>query len=397
MTNYILADLESDWGNLLPLTYTRPISKLRCGILTLDEKWMEYLASESISYLTKDYLQAKYRLKEEAQNIYINASLLATAELAATFKNLNPGDLLLKGDTFIAANCSPDEFKSIAGSDVSSFHVKSYPAEIRKINYNWDLFTFNGDEIRSDFELLTKNRQSTELSKSNTVIGPNPVFLAEGATAEAAIFNTVDGPVYLGKEAEVMEGAMVRGPFALGDHSTVKMGAKIYANTTIGPNCKVGGEINNSVFLGFANKAHDGFLGQAVIGEWCNIGADSNNSNLKNNYETVKAWNYPGQSFMNTGLQFCGLIMGDHSKCGINTMFNTGTTIGVSCNIFGGGFPRTFIPSFSWGGPSGMTTYRFDKAMATAALVMARRQVELDEKELAILNKVFEESLAYRK
>jgi UDP-N-acetylglucosamine diphosphorylase/glucosamine-1-phosphate N-acetyltransferase len=244
---------------------------------------------------------------------------------------------------------------------------------------------------------LTKGRKSQPLNNSCRNIGKGKIFIEEGASANDTTFNTTTGCIYIGKDAEVMEGSVVRGPFALCEHSVLKMSSKIYGATTIGPHSKVGGEVNNSVVFGYSNKAHDGFLGNSVIGEWCNLGADTNNSNLKNNYANVKLWNYSGENFIDTGLQFCGLIMGDHSKCGINTMFNTGTVAGVSSNIFGSGFPRNFIPSFSWGGAQGFTTYRFEHAIETAQLVMQRRNTELTDNDKDILKYIFDNDEKFRK
>jgi UDP-N-acetylglucosamine diphosphorylase/glucosamine-1-phosphate N-acetyltransferase len=261
----------------------------------------------------------------------------------------------------------------------------------------WDIFSKNGDAIKSDFELVTKGRKSLALSSTNQVIAAENIFVEEGAVVECAILNASTGPIYIGKDAEIMEGSIVRGPFSLGEHSALKLGAKIYGPTTIGPHSKVGGEVNNSVIFGFSNKAHDGFLGNSVLGEWCNIGADSNNSNLKNNYAEVKLWNYNKERFVGTGLTFCGLIMGDHSKCGINTMFNTGTVVGVNANIFGSGFPRNFVASFSWGGAAGFTTYKLKDAFEVASKVFERRSMVFDETEQEILTHVFELTEKYRK
>ena len=261
------------------------------------------------------------------------------------------------------------------------------------IDHVWDIFSKNGDAIKQDFDLITKNKTSLHLSKSNTVIGdPKLIFLEEGAIVEASILNTTAGPIYIGKDAEVMEGSMVRGPFALGEHSALKLGTKIYGPTTVGPHSKIGGEVNNSVIFGYSNKGHDGFLGNSVIGEWCNLGADTNNSNLKNNYSSVKLYNYSKKAMLDSGLQFCGLIMGDHSKCGINTMFNTGTVVGVGANIFGGGFPPTHIPSYSWGGADGMMEYQFEKMIETADRVFQRRNLFISELDISILRTIFTET-----
>ncbi|MGB0850797.1 MAG: glucose-1-phosphate thymidylyltransferase, partial [Bacteroidia bacterium] len=263
------------------------------------------------------------------------------------------------------------------------------------INFTYDIFSKNGYQINEDFNLITTGRKSQTLSTSNTLIGEN-IFVEEGADVEAAVLNSKNGPIYIGKNATIMEGALIKGPFALGSSATIKMGAKIYGDTSVGPSCKVGGEVSNTLFYGNSNKGHDGFLGNSVIGEWCNLGADTNSSNLKNNYAQVKLWNYTKSRFVNSGLQFCGLIMADHSKCGINTMFNTGTVVGVSANIFGASFPRNFIPSFTWGGATGFATYSLGKAFETARIVMSRRQQELNETEKEILKNVHEISSTHR-
>ena len=288
----------------------------------------------------------------------------------------------------------PDDFSEQA--IISRSEVKTYSASIRLIQRPWQIFKENGEELESDWQLLNLQPNPDALSKTNTLIG-NRIHISEGATIEAAILNTATGPIYIGPDAEIMENAAVRGPFALGAHSVLKMGAKIYGPTTLGPHVKVGGEVSNCVIFGYSNKAHDGFLGNSVIGEWCNLGADTNNSNLKNNYAEVKLWDYPSERFVPTGLQFCGLIMGDHSKCGINTMFNTGTVVGVSANIFGSGFPRNFIPSFSWGGANKMIEYRLETALEVAEKVMQRRGIELTQVDRTILTHIYQSTKAVRK
>ncbi len=392
--NIILFDTEQTWKNLLPLTYTRPISELRIGILRISEKWQKYLDG-SISYFTQKYLQGKYPFSAEEENILINSSLLPDKYLSETIKNLPLNSILKKDNIILAAHTDKDGVDRVI-CNPEKFNAIEYNQEISMINYLWDIFLINGQEIEKDFKLITAGRQSASLSDSNKIFQPERIFVEPGAKAEAAIINPAGGYIYIGKDAEIMEGAIIRGSLAMCEHSVIKMGAKIYGPTTLGPYSKVGGEVNNSVIIGYSNKAHDGFLGNSVLGEWCNIGADSNNSNLKNNYAQVKLWNYDEEKFVSTGQQFCGLFMGDHSKCGINTMFNTGTVVGVSCNIFGAGFPRKFIPSFSWGGPHGYEEYRFDKAMDTARRVMARRKKELTDKDIAILKQVFELSKKYR-
>lgn len=389
--NIIFFD-DANREHLLPLTFTRPTAKLRCGILTLEEKWMKRISSKmEVSYLTEDYLSTKFPLIEKGSDLYLNPAVCADDDLVNLALNLGDDETLMKEDILIAGRS-----KAVLVEDQeANTTVLEYDGEITYISRPYHLFQYNGSELERDFELLTKGRKSAPISQTNTLIGDR-VFLEEGAKVEAAVLNSNSGPIYIAKDAEVMEGSVVRGPFALCEHATLKLSSKIYGPTTIGPHSKVGGEVNNSVIIGYSNKGHDGFLGNAVIGEWCNIGADSNNSNLKNNYEEVKLWDYVSGRFAKTGLQFCGLIMGDHSKCGINTMFNTGTVVGVSANIYGGGFPRNFIASYSWGGSGGFTEYRFDKAMKTAALVMERRGIELNQTERDILQVVFDKTTSYR-
>jgi len=396
MTEILLYDHEKDWHNLLPFTFTRPVSEIRSGILKISEKWSLYL-KKNVSFFTQDYLSKKYPFKTTDSQLIINSSILPDTELVKVIRSIKQEEALFQNELFIAACTTNTAIKSLANDDFQSLKRSEYTGKIKKINFSWDIFSLNHEEIISDFNLLTNNRISATLNNSNRVIGTGGIFLEEGAKVECAILNTTDGPIYIGKDSEIMEGSILRGPLAICEHATVKMGAKIYTGTTIGPHCKVGGEINNAVFFGFSNKAHDGFLGNAVIGEWCNLGADTNNSNLKNNYEYVKAWNYPKKGFIDTGLIFCGLFMGDHSKCSINTMFNTGTTVGIGANIFGSGFPRTFIPSFSWGGASGFTSYRIDSMFKTAEFAMQRRNVPFTEEDKNILIEIFQSTEEHRK
>jgi UDP-N-acetylglucosamine diphosphorylase/glucosamine-1-phosphate N-acetyltransferase len=385
--NVTLFDDESTWKNLLPLTYTRPVSEIRIGILTITQKWNKWLKTEC-SHKTQSHLSKKFSGSKGA-SLFVNGSVCPDAALVKALKALKEGQKLVKGALLIAFNGKENE--------LNSFKTVEYTANFLQINNVWDVFQKNGDAIRSDFDLLTKKRKSVSLSKSVTVIGKkNMIFLEKGAKAEACILNTTSGPIYLDKDSEVMEGSAIRGPFVLGEHSVLKLNTKIYGPTTIGPQSKVGGEVNNSVIFGFTNKAHDGFLGNSVLGEWCNLGADTNNSNLKNNYGNVKLFNYKSEKLVDTGLQFCGLIMGDHSKSGINTMFNTGTVAGVGANIFGGGFPVTHIPSFSWGGSQGFETYRQNKLFETAEKVFERRGLNFSQLEKDILNAVFELTAKYR-
>ncbi|MDN3723765.1 GlmU family protein [Aequorivita sp. SDUM287046] len=389
--NYILFD-GNVRNQLLPFTFTRPVADIRVGILTIREKW-EHLLGFTTTTVTEDYLSEKYPFVELERNIFINASFLPSVNLANIVKGLEENQALFFNDEPIA-------FFTTEGQEVDfeNFDIVQYSLnDVLRIEHTWDIFSKNGEAIKRDFELLTKGRKSQPIPKGIWTKNPENIFIEEGATLEFCSLNASEGPIYIGKDAEIMEGSMVRGPFALCEHSTLKMGAKIYTNTTIGPHSKVGGEVNNSVIFGYSNKGHDGFLGNSVLGEWCNLGADTNNSNLKNNYAEVRLWDYETEGFTKTGLQFCGLMMGDHSKCGINTMFNTGTVVGVSANIFGSGFPRNFVPSFSWGGSGGFTTFKTDKAFEVAKVVMARRNIEFSEIDSKILEHVFEETAKWRK
>ncbi|MFY9311449.1 MAG: GlmU family protein [Bacteroidia bacterium] len=392
--NFILFD-DNTRNSLLPLTYTRPVADIRIGILTIREKWEKWLKAET-STQSQDYLSEKYpsEFTIDTDNIWVAGSFLPNHKLVEEIKSLQPGQVLVSADTLIAANTGDD--KSFGTENTSSYTRFESHAKALRLEHLWDIFSKNGEALKSDFELLTVGRKSLALSSTNQVIGIENIFVEEGAKVECAILNASTGPIYIGKDAEIMEGSIVRGPFALCEHSALKLGTKIYGPTTIGPHSKVGGEVNNSVIFGYSNKAHDGFLGNSVIGEWCNLGADSNNSNLKNNYAEVKLWNYDKEAMVGTGLTFCGLIMADHSKCGINTMFNTGTVVGVNANIFGAGFPATHIPSFSWGGASGFTTYKPEQAFEVAKRVFERRSLVFDQKEQNILTRVFEITVKHR-
>jgi len=396
MENIILFDDEKR-KQLYPLTMTRPVCELRVGILTIREKW-ELWFNNKISHITVPQLQAKYPLRMRKRNLIINGGILPTPTLCEEIIEMDEDDVLLKGDIFIAAKISSDSLDILQrDAELSGFKKIQSKADFIKIENCWDIFRFNGEAIQADFEKITRNRASEALSDTNRFLNRKNIFIEEGAKVEFATLNAETGPIYIGKNAEIMEGSIVRGPFAMCENAVLKIGAKIYGPTTLGPYCKVGGEVNNSVLTGYSSKGHEGFLGNSVLGEWCNIGADSNTSNLKNNYAEVRLWNYESESFEQTGLQFCGLIMGDHSKCGINTMFNTGTVVGVSANVYGSGYPRNFVPSFSWGGASGFTTYRLKKVFEVAERVMARRGKKLDEREQKVLEFVFGESKVYRR
>jgi UDP-N-acetylglucosamine diphosphorylase/glucosamine-1-phosphate N-acetyltransferase len=391
--NIILFDDET-WHDLLPLTYSRPVAEIRIGILTISEKWKRF-GKHTVSYDTQPYLSAKYpkHLVSDVDNIFINGKIIPDQKFLNQVKKLKPGNGIKQHNSLLAFNAGNTGMNFNEATRYSS----EYSGEVIQINTVWDIFTKNGIAIKLDFELLTKGKKNKALSKSNTIIGKKElVFIEQGAIVEASVLNTTGGPIYIAKDAEVMEGSVIRGPFALGEHSTLKMAAKIYGPTTIGPHCKVGGEVNNSVIFGYSNKAHDGFLGNSVVGEWCNLGADTNNSNLKNNYGNVKLFNYRSGKNEDTGLQFCGLIMGDHSKSGINTMFNTGTVVGVGANIFGGGFPPTHIPSFSWGGAEGFEIHQLDKMFETTHRVFERRSLQFDDQDKTILKHIFSESEKFR-
>ncbi len=389
--NYILFD-GTVRNALLPFTFTRPVADIRIGILTIREKWEKYLGSTTTT-LTEEYLMEKYPMVEMEQNIMINASFLPNAILVDLIQNLEQNQAVVFGDEIVAfyTNDTQEEV------DFEQYDLVVYEGEFLRIENTWDIFSKNDRAIREDFELLTEDRVSQPIPKSVNVIAPENIFIEAGAKLEFVTLNASTGPIYIGANAEIMEGSVIRGPFALCESGRVKLATKVYGATTVGPHSVIGGEVNNSVLFGYSNKGHDGFLGNSILGEWCNIGADSNNSNLKNNYEEVRLWSYETEGFAKTGLQFCGLMMGDHSKCGINTMFNTGTVVGVSANIFGAGFPRNFVPSYSWGGASGFSTYITSKAFQTAKIVMARRNVEFTDQDAAILTHVFEETKKYRK
>ena len=383
--NYILFDTVKEHGNLLPLTFTRPVAELRVGIDTLRAKW-EALLPGQYSYITEEYLAEKYPTQHTSDNIFIAGHLLATQALATQISSLAPGEAIAdeneiwayRGDTFTPGETQPA-------------HIVAPCETPDAIRYAYDIFGKNGKELNADFMRITKGRTSAPLSNTCTLIGDaSLLFIEEGAVVECSTLNTKNGPIYIAKDAEIMETCAVRGPLALCEHAVLNMGTKVYGPTTLGPYCKCGGELNNVVFTGYSNKAHDGFLGNAVIGEWCNLGADTVASNLKNTYAEVRLWNYPDKSFRKTGLQFCGPIIGDHSKAGINTMFNTATVVGVGCNVYGSGFPRTYIPSFSEGGAQGMTEVGLNRFFDIAERVMARRHKELTDADRRLYTHLFE-------
>jgi UDP-N-acetylglucosamine diphosphorylase/glucosamine-1-phosphate N-acetyltransferase len=380
--NLILFDDPVIRLDLLPFTYTRPVSNIRVGILTISEKWAKWLDSTP-SFQTQEYLSRKFPVKYGDRNLLINGGICPDQKLVDTIKAMPKGYFLVKDKLLIAAN-HPEQ-------EMNSSNVIEYKDDLTVIDKTWKIFRENANQIKIDFKLITTGRNSAGIQDKHTVVyGEENLFVEEGVSIKAAIINAETGPVYLGKNSIIQEGAMIRGSFALCEGGHLNMGAKVRGDTTVGPFSKVGGEISTTVIFGYSNKAHDGFLGCSVLGEWCNLGADTNTSNLKNNYDAVKLWSHATGQFENTGLQFCGLMMGDHSKCSINTMFNTGTVVDVSANVYGEGFPRNYIPSFAWGGASGVTTYKIDKALETADRAMRRRNLELNQIEQGILTKVYE-------
>ena len=396
MNNVILFD-DDQWKAMLPICLTRPIADIRLGILKISEKWEKYLDAE-VSYITKDYLSEKFPIKISSDNLVINSRWLPDDKLVSLIKNLKTNDAILIQDTLVAARLDNEQFQrlidnieihELKGIDLKEVH------SFRSIERPYDIFKFNGEEIEKDFRLL-KLSNSHSVDESVSIYGDHPVYIHPEAKLKHCILNAESGPIFIDKKCQIQEGAILRGPLAVCEGTVVKMGAKVYENSSFGPYCKIAGEISNVVFQGFANKAHDGYLGNSVIGEWCNLGAGTISSNLKNNYAEVKIWNYISKRFEKTGSQFCGLIMGDHSKTGINTMFNTGTVVGVCANIFGSGYPRVYIPSFSWGGAHGYSTFKIDKALELAEIVMNRRKKSLSDQDRIILEHVFHASADFR-
>lgn len=384
--NYILFDGEVRKA-LLPFTFTRPVADIRVGILTIREKWETYLGYTTTT-VTEEYLEAKYPMVEVEQNIMINSAFLPTERLVELIQSLKPKQAVGYQDDIVAF-FTEEEQEDI---NFEEYEILDFTEPLIKIANKWDIFQQNDGAIRQDYALLTEDRISEPIPATVQVIGSEHVFIEEGAVLNFVTLNATTGPIYIGKNTEIMEGSVIRGPFALCEGAQVKMGTKIYGATTIGPECRVGGEVSNSVMFGYSNKGHDGFLGNSVLGEWCNLGADTNNSNLKNNYTAVKLWNYEMEAYESTGLQFCGLMMGDHSKSGINTMFNTGTVVGVACSIFGGDFPKTYLPSFTWGKSAMDDVYDVDKAIKTMKMVMGRRHIDWTPEDEAIMRFLSEEN-----
>ena len=381
--NIIFFD-EKEWLNLHPLTLTKPVSELRIGILTFRERWSKLLDGQ-FSFLAAEYLTQKFPLIYEEHNLFLNPAFFPNENLIQSIRNLKEKESIWIENQLVAAKVSLEEF-----NEKEKLTQIQFEEEIVHIQHLWDLFTYNDKAIRFDFELITKGRKSQPISESNGIISPENIFLEEGAIVEFAVLNAKEGPIYVGKNAEIMEGTLVRGSLALCESAKLNLGAKIYSGTTIGPHCKVGGEVNNSILMGYSNKGHDGFLGNSVLGEWCNLGADTNNSNLKNNYSEIKVWDYNAKDYIDTGLQFCGLMMGDYSKSAINTQFNTGTVVGISANVFDAGFPPKFIPSFSWGGGKNAGKFDLEKSYDAAERMMERRKKALSEEDKKIIEHIFQ-------
>lgn len=388
--NYILFDDPVVHGALLPLTYTRPISHIRIGIVTIAEKWLHFL-QEEVSYLTEDYLQKKYISRWSNDNLLINGSLCPDQNLTTAIQELAPGESLQCGNVLIALRI-PYPLKDCREviTEVGTTTTHTYTGPLIQVRQLSDIFLLNGSQIRSDYAWITEGRISREVTDPHTIMyNSSQIFLEEGAKTKACILNADNGPIYIGKDADIQEGSIIRGPFAIGESSIVALGAKMRGEITIGPHCKIGGEVSNSILFGFSNKGHDGYLGNSILGEWCNLGADTNTSNLKNDYGAVKQWSYVENDFVDTGRQFVGLVMGDHSKAGINTMFNTGTVVGVNANIFGGNFPPKHVPSFTWGGADGLDIYRLDRALEVALRVLERKAIPLTPEDREILTYIF--------
>ncbi len=391
--NIILFDTEQQHLDLLPLAFTRPVADIRVGILTIREKWERRLPG-TYSYITPAYMAEKYPIVSTDDNLFIAGHIIPNEDLISQIDQLATGEALTAGEELIAFQGCESDFR-----EKRYAHTTPCTTIPQSIHHPYDIFLLNGECLEADFRLLTAGRTSAPLSESNRIIGepcfPDgtpKIFLEPGAHVECAILNVTQGPIYLGQDSEVMEGSCIRAPFAACEHAVVNMGSKIYGATTLGPYCKVGGELNNVVMLGYSNKAHDGFLGNAVIGEWCNLGAGATASNLKNDYTEIKLWNYPTRRFLRTRLQFCGLIMGDHSKAGINTMFNTATVVGVGVNIHGTGFPRNFVPSFSEGGAAGFVDVQLPKFYAIAEKMMARRGRTLTDADKNIFEAIYNQA-----
>ncbi len=387
--NYVLFDGQHH-NKLKPLTLTRPVADLRVGIFKIHEKWSLHM-SEEVGVRTKDYLASKFNSFDNEVTVGISAALLPNKEICEAILDMDDKTLMMKDGKLLAIKPLPNQDDKLE-AELATYRVVKFTEDIDILERPMDLFLQNETQISTDLNFLeTDNLNTKDFGNGNLIIG-NQVFIEKGAKINGATLNSNDGPIYIQKNTEIMEGANIRGPFVLMEGSSIKMGAKVYGPTSIGPHCKIGGEVSNVVFQGYANKAHDGFAGNSVIGYWCNLGADTNTSNLKNNYGEVSSYSYETLSMENTNTMYCGLVMGDHSKSSINTMFNTGSVVGAFVNVFDSGFPPKFIPSFSWGGKSGFVPYEFSKAIEVAKTVMSRRGIQLDDDTLKIYKSVFDQT-----
>ncbi|MHA4737882.1 putative sugar nucleotidyl transferase [Dyadobacter sp. MSC1_007] len=394
MPNIILFDDPALRIQLLPFTYTRPVAKIRCGIHTLSEKWADRLHT-TVSFQTEAYLTDKFPLHFSGDNLFINGALCPDDHLTGIIKGLPNGAALISDRNEVLAVRTSSTWHPTDGS--LGLSTVNYAEPFTMIRNVWDIFTFNGAQIKADYERIASVRKSVGISDPFThCYNSENVFVEEGAVIKASILNAENGPIYIGKNALIQEGSMIQGPFAIGDNAVLAQGTKIRPNTTVGPSSKVGGEVSNCVIFGYSNKGHDGYLGNSVLGEWCNLGANTNNSNLKNDHSSVKLHSYASNALADTGLLFCGLMMGDYSKAGISTMFNTGTVVGVSVNVFGAGFQDKHVPSFSWGGTESRSEYRFDKALAVARDTVSRRGIDFTSKDEAIMRSVFDNTKSQR-
>ena len=375
--------VDTNWKKFLPVSFTRPVSQLRCGILKINEKWEKQLGFHSVA-MSEEYLNKKYFQDFEGSTIIINSKVLPCEELIKSIKALSNKQILTANGTWLA-------IKSESGFSQEIWKHSTplmYNGELTFIEAWWDLYKYNGQEIENDFKLLTEGRETKPLSTSNNLIGPkNKVFIEEGAYIEGATLNTKTGSIYIGKNTEVMEGSVIRGGFSVLDNSKIKLGAKIYGPTSIGPKCRVGGEVKNSIIQGFSNKSHDGYLGNSVLGEWINLGADTNCSNLKNTFSNAKVWDYETNQLKNSQEMFIGCCIGDYSKTGINTMINTASVIGVNANVFGAGFPAKRVSSFTWGDNE---AYLFNKAWETNCNIALMEGEELEQADKLILKNIHE-------
>lgn len=392
--NVILFD-HTQREALYPIVFTRPVSSIRVGMLSIQQKW-ESLLNVVVSTLVPDYLSAKFPSKFETEDLYINASVLPSKPLIDEILKLNTNQKLVKGDLLLAFYGEKMKWEKVEKL-ASKLEAVESESVIVNIKNTWDIISLLKPELQSDFNLVAERFTPAQIPSYTTAIERNNIWVGANVKLGACILNATEGEIVIDDDAEIMDGAMVKGPVYLGKHSCIKMGAKIYGPVSVGEHCKLGGEVCDSILQAYSNKGHDGFLGHSYLGEWCNLGADTNTSNLKNTYEPVRLWNYSTKKFDRTGMQFLGLIMGDHSKTGINTMLNTGTVIGVACNVYGGGFPRNFIPDFSMGSSHKMEKFPLKKVFEMAGAMMQRRKIEFSHSDEEILTSVFEITKEFRK